>query len=112
MGVTLPKTEKPLSHNDFSACQKLTKPDSRISKCRLRSQILGQVGDGVALDLHAGGGPGEAGGRGGVDARRVVHEVGGEGGVLDLAVRHFPGQLVDDGSDHLQMPQLLGADVG
>lgn len=75
----------------------------------LRGQILGQVCDGVALDLHAGGGPGEAGGRGWVDARRVVHEVGGEGGVLDLAVRHFSGQLMDDGPDHLQMPQLLGA---
>ena len=107
MGVTLPKTEKPLSHNDFSACQKLTKPDSRISKCRLRSQILGQVGDGVALDGHAGGCPGEAGGGGGVNPGGVINEVGGKGGVPDLVIGELAGQLMDDGSHHFQMAEFL-----
>ena len=106
-GVAFLKSEKPLWINDFLTCQKLAKFDSPKTRCRLCGQILGQVGDGVALDLHAGCGPGEAGGRGGVDARRVVHKVGGEGGILDLAVRHFPGQLMDNGSDHLQMTQLI-----
>ena len=54
--------------------------------CRLRSQILRQVGDGVALDGHAGGSPGEAGGGGGVHPSGVIHEVGGEGTVLDLMI--------------------------
>lgn len=80
--------------------------------CRLRSQILGQVGDGVALDGHAGGGPGEAGGGGGVYAGAVVDEVGGKGGVLDLGVGQLPGQLMDDGPDHFQVSQLLSTSIG
>ena len=78
----------------------------------LRRQILGQVGDGVALDGHAGGGPGEAGGGGGVDPGGVVHEIGGEGGILDLGVGHLPGELMDDGSHHLQVSQLFCTGIG
>ena len=88
----------------------MTKTDSRISKCRLRSQILGQVGDGVALDGHAGGGPGEAGGGGGVDPGGMVHKVGGEGRILDLGIGQLPGELVDDGTDDFQVAQLLRAE--
>ena len=80
--------------------------------CRLCGQILCQVGDGVALDLHTCGGPGEAGGGGGVYAGAVVDEVGGKGGVLDLGVGQLPGQLVDDGPDHFQVSQLLSTGFG
>ena len=90
----------------------MAKTDSRISKCRLRSQILGQVGDGVALDRHAGGCPGEAGGGSGVDPGGVVDEVGGEGGVLDLGIGHLAGELMDDGADHLQVAQFLCTCIG
>ena len=58
------------------------------------------------------GGPGVAGGELGKDPGGVVHEVGLKAGVLDLLLRQVSGQLVDDGPHHLQVPQLLGADVG
>ena len=78
----------------------------------LGGPVLREVGDGVAGDLHGGGGPGVAGGELGEDPGGVVHEVGLKAGVLDLLLRQVPGQLVDDGPHHLQVPQLLGADVG
>ena len=83
-----------------------------LTECSLSRQILGQVGDGVALDGHAGGGPGEAGGGGGVDPGGMVHEVGGEGRILDLGVAHLPGELVDDGPNHLQVAQFLCTQIG
>lgn len=78
----------------------------------LRRQVLGQVGDDVAGDLHGGGGPGVAGGELGIYAGGVVHEVGREAGAPDLFLRQIAGQLMDDGPNHLQMAQLFGADVG
>ena len=76
--------------------------------CRLSGQVLGQVCDGIALDLHAGCSPGETGGGSGEDTGGMVHKVGGKGGVLDLGVGHFPGELVDDGTNHLQVPEFFG----
>ena len=111
-GVAFLKSEKPLWLNDFLTCQKLAKFDSPKTRCRLRSQILRQVCNGVALDLHTGGCPGEAGGGSRVDASRVVHEIGSKGRVLDLGVGQLPGELVDDGSDHLQVSQLLCTNKG
>ena len=111
-GVAFLKSEKPLWLNDFLTCQKLAKFDSPKTRCRLRSQILCQVGNGVALDGHTCGGPGEAGGGGGVHTGAVVDEVGREGGVLELSIRQLPGQLMDDGANHFQMPQLFGAYIG
>ena len=72
-------------------------------------KVLRQIGDGIAGGLDGAGGPGEAGGGGGVDASRVVHEVGVKPGGLDLVLGEVPRQLVDDGADHLQVAQLLGA---
>ena len=42
----------------------------------------------------------------------MVDEIGIEAGLLDLIYREVPRELVDDGADHLKMPQLLGADIG
>lgn len=78
----------------------------------LRRQILGQIGDQIALAGHAGGAVGEPGGGGGIHARRAVHKVGVEPGGLDLLIGEVPGQLVDDGADHFQMPKFLRPDVG
>ena len=75
-------------------------------------QVLGEVGDDVAGGLDGPGAPGEAGSGGGVDPGGVVHEVGGEGGVLDLILFQVPGQLVDDGGHHLHVTQFLCADCG
>ena len=77
----------------------------------LRRQVLGQIGDQVALDRHGRRVPREAGGCGGIDTGGVIHKVGVEAGGLDVLLRQIAGQLVDDGADHLQMPQLLRADV-
>ena len=78
-------------------------------ECRLRGHILGQVGNGVALDGHAGGGPGEAGGCCGVDASRMVDEIWGKGGILDLGIGELTGELVDDSPHHFQMPEFFCA---
>ena len=75
-------------------------------------KILSEVRDGVAGDLHGGGGPGIAGGKLGEDSRGMVHEVGLEARILDLPLRQVPGQLMNDGPHHFQMPQFLCADCG
>ncbi len=74
-------------------------------------QVLGEVGDDVALHGHGRGGVREAGGGGGIDAGGAVDEVGVEPGGADLLVGELPGELVDDGADHFEVAQLLGADV-
>ena len=78
----------------------------------LGGQILRQVGDQVALHRHAGGAPGEARRSGGVHAGGPVHKIRVKARGPDLLLGEVPGQLVDDGADHLQMAQLLSADVG
>lgn len=45
------------------------------------------------------------------DANGVIDEVGCEAGIFDLFDGEIPGELVDDGADHLQMSQLLGANI-
>lgn len=72
-------------------------------------QILRQVRDDISGRLDAGRSPGEPGGGGGVDAGGVVYEVGREGGTVpDLLVGEIPGELVDDGRDHLHVAQFFG----
>ena len=78
----------------------------------LGGHILGEVGENVALDADACGIPGCAGGGSGVDAGRVVHEVGLVSGLFDLLGRHVARELVDDCADHLKVSQLLGTDIG
>ena len=75
--------------------------------CPICRQILRQISDQVALAGHTGGAVGEAGGGGGVDAGGVVHKVGGEGGFFNLVHGKVPGQLMDDGADHFQMPKFV-----
>ena len=42
----------------------------------------------------------------------MINEIFGEAGLLDLIYREVSRELVDDGADHLKMPQLLCADIG
>ena len=84
--------------------------DSGLLFC---GHIFAEVTDHVALDADAGGIPREAGGGSGVDAGGVIHKIRGKGRTAaHLLVGEIPGELVDDGADHLQMAQLFGADVG
>ena len=78
----------------------------------IRRQILRQVRDGVARDLHGARRPRVARGELRENACRVVDKIGLESSLLDLFLREISRELVDDRTDHLQMPQLLGADVG
>ena len=78
----------------------------------LGGEVLGEVGDGIARDLHRRRRPRIAGGELREHAGRVVNEIGIEAGLFDLIYREVPRELVDDGADHLKMPQLLGADIG
>lgn len=73
----------------------------------LRRQILRQVSDDIARDLHSRGGPGIAGGKLGKDACGVIHEVGVKACGFDLAVAQIAGELVDEGAHHFQMAQFL-----
>ena len=70
-------------------------------------QILRQVGDQIALDGHGRRGPREARGRRRIDARRVVDEVGVKARGVDILLGEIARQLMDDGADHLQMPEFL-----
>ena len=70
-------------------------------------QVFRQVGHGVAGDGDSGGVPGTAGGGGGIDTGGVIHEIGRKTGFPNLTVAELPGQLVDDGADHFQVPQFF-----
>lgn len=78
----------------------------------LGSEVLGQVGDHIALDRHRRRAPGEAGGGRWVYAGGTVHKVGVKAGGFDLLLGEIAGELMDNGADHLQVAQLLRADVG
>ena len=80
--------------------------------CSICRQILVEVGDDVALDRDIFHIKRHAACRHGIDARGVIHEIGGEGAVGDLLLAQIPCELVDDGGNHLHMRQLLGSDVG
>ena len=75
----------------------------------LGGEVLGEVGDGIARDLHRRRRPRIAGGKLREHAGRVVNEIGVEAGLFDLIYREVSRELVDDGADHLKMPQLLCA---
>ena len=78
----------------------------------LRCQILREIGDDIALYGHGGRVPRKSGGGRGVNAGGVVYEIRIKAGGLDVLFREISGELVDDGSDHLQMTQFLSADKG
>ena len=78
----------------------------------IRSQVLCEVRDGVARDLHGARRPRVARGELRENACRVVDKIGLESSLLDLFLREISRELVDNRADHLQMPQLLRADCG
>ena len=78
----------------------------------IRRQILRQVGDDIARDLHGRGGPGIAGGKLWIDACGVIHEVGVKACGFDLAVAQVAGELVDKGAHHFQVAQFLSSYQG
>ena len=78
----------------------------------LGGEVLGEVGDGVARDLHRRRRPRIAGRKLREHARGVIDEIGIEAGLLDLVRREVPRELMDDGADHLKVSQLLCADCG
>lgn len=75
-------------------------------------KVLCQVCDGVACDLHGAGRPGCTGGKLWEDADRVVDKIGRKARLADLFLREITRKLVDDGTNHLKMSQLLCADCG
>ena len=78
----------------------------------LGSQVLGEVCHRVAFDGHRRGVPGESSGCSGVNAYCMIDEVRGKGAVLNLLIAEIPGQLMDDGPDHLQVSQFLCTQSG
>src|SRR5699024_8478996 len=74
-------------------------------------QVLGKVGDQIALYRHAGGVPGRPGGGGGIDTGSMVHEVGIKPGGADLLLGQVPGQLMHNGADHLQVPKFFYTNI-
>lgn len=78
----------------------------------IRSQVLCEVRDGVARDLHGARRPRVTRGELRENARRVVDKVRLEPSLLDLLLSQIARKLVNDRADHLEMPQLLCADRG
>ena len=73
------------------------------------SEVLREIGDRVAGDGHRRRAPRRTGGRLRIDARGMVDKVACKAGRLDLLLGQRARELMDDGADHLQMAQLLGA---
>lgn len=78
----------------------------------IRSQVLCEVRDGVARDLHGARRPRVTRGELRENARRVVDKVRLEPSLLDLLLGQIARKLVNDRADHLEMPQLLCTDCG
>ena len=75
----------------------------------LGGKVFGEIGDGVTGDLHGAGRPRVAGGELREHARCVIDKVGIKAGLLDLILGQIARELMNDRTDHLKMPQLLGA---
>ena len=84
----------------------------RHARLLFRSQVLCEVRDGVARDLHGARRPRVTRGELWENARRVVDKVRLEPSLLDLLLGQIARKLVNDRADHLEMPQLLCADCG
>ena len=78
----------------------------------LRAEIFVKIGDGVPGNGERIGVKGSAGRRHRVNSRCVIHKIVVKPSRLDLLRRHVPGQLVDNGANHFQVTQLLGAYIG
>ena len=75
----------------------------------LRCQILCQIRDHLTGDLHGSGAPRRAGGGDRINAGSMIHKVSVKPGGSDLIFTEVSGELMDDGSNHLQVPQLFGS---
>ena len=84
----------------------------RHARLLFRSQVLCEVRDGVARDLHGARRPRVTRGELRENARRVVDKVRLEPSLLDLLLGQIARKLVNDRADHLEMSQLLCADRG
>lgn len=73
----------------------------------LRSQILGQIRDNVARDLHGGGRPGIARGELGIYASGVVHKISVESRSFDLVIIQVSSELMDQSAYHFQVTKFL-----
>ena len=60
-----------------------------------------QIGDGIALGLHAGGVVGHAGGGGRVHARAVIDEIHVEAALFQVVTGEVAGELVDHRAHNL-----------
>lgn len=77
----------------------------------LGGHILTQVGDGIAGGLKRCRRKGRTAGGLRPDAGGVIDKIGRKAGALDLLDGKIPGELVDNGTDHLQMCQFLGTRI-
>lgn len=73
----------------------------------LSRKVFRQICHGIALDLHGSGVPGETGGGCGVNPCGMIDKIGSESTVLNLRIGKISCQLVYNGADHFQMPQLF-----
>ena len=75
-----------------------------IPICLIRGEVFVKVGDRVALGLHICRRPRHTACRCRVNTGRVIHIIRSESGIHDLFAAEIASELVNDGSDHLQMP--------
>ena len=75
-------------------------------------QVLGQIGDDIAGDLHSGRRPGIAGGKLRIDTGGMIHKIGIKAGGSDLILVQVTGELVNQSAHHLQVPQFLSTCKG
>ena len=73
------------------------------------SQILMEIGDGVALGLHIRRRPRHAACRRGINAGGMIHIIRREAGIHNLFAAEIARELMHDRADHFQMPQFFRA---
>lgn len=71
------------------------------------SQILSQICHRITLDLHGRSGIGETCGSGREDPDGVIHKVLLQRRAFDILFLQISCQLMNDRTDHFQMPQFL-----
>ena len=77
----------------------------------LRRQIFEKIRERISLGLKLAGVEGNAARRLGPDPRGMIDLIRPKALLYQLLRGKIAGQLVDNGGDHLQMRQLLGADI-
>ena len=75
-------------------------------------KVFTQIRNRITGYLDAGCGPGISGGSGRLDTGSMIHKIRSKGRVFDLLFIQIAGQLMDQGTNHLQVPQFFGTDRG